>query len=183
MITPAEYIQLKAFARIDGAWLALVWLASFGCSIAGLMDPLLGMVSLALAVMSPFFVARRLRVYRDTVKQGVLSFKRGWAFALLVFFYGSVLLAVAQYVYFAFLDKGFMVQMLSQALASPQTAQIMAQSGMNELLSMSVQQMQSMRPIDISLQFLTTNIFLGVVLSLPIALVMRSSVEIINPEK
>lgn len=183
MITPAEYIQLKAFARIDGAWLALVWVASFGCSIAGLMDPLLTFVSLALAVMSPFFVAKRLRVYRDTVRRGVLSFKRGWAFALLVFFYGSVLLAVAQYVYFAFMDKGFMVKMLSDALSAPETAQMMAQSGMSDLFSTSVQQLQSMRPIDISLQFLTTNIFLGMLLSLPIALVMRSSVEIVNPEQ
>jgi len=183
MITPAEYIQLKAFARIDGAWLALVWLVSFGCSIAGLLDPLLGMVSLALALMSPFFVAKRLRAYRDKVRQGVLSFQRGWVFALLVFFYGSVLLALAQYVYFAFIDKGFMVKMIIEALNSPQTAQVMAQSGMSEVFNTSVQQLQSMRPIDISLQFLTTNIFLGMVLSLPIALVMRSSVEIVNPEK
>ena len=49
-MTPAEYIQLKAFARQDGALMALLWIGSFGCYIAGLGHPIYGMIAVMLAV-------------------------------------------------------------------------------------------------------------------------------------
>ena len=41
-MTPIEYVQLRAFARQDGALLSLLWIGSFACYIQGLTYPSLG---------------------------------------------------------------------------------------------------------------------------------------------
>lgn len=125
MITPSEYIQLKAFARQDGALLALLWTASFACYVIGLNSPGIGLVAAVLALVTPFFVSRRLRKFRDDCLDGVVSFRRGWAFAVLTFFYGSLLFAVVQFVYFAYLDHGSFLSGLTQMFAAPENAGIM----------------------------------------------------------
>jgi len=175
-MTPAEYVQLKAFARIDGLLLALLWVSSFACYIIGLSRPVWTMGALFLALVSPFFVARRLRLFRDVVRDGAISFRRAWAFVVLVFFYAGILFALFQYAYFAFMDKGYFLQSLQQMMSAPETIQIIQQYGMSDSLGESMAQLRSMRPIDLSLNVLTTNIILGILLGLPIAALMKHDV-------
>ena len=54
-MTPEEYVQLKAFARIDGALLFLLWIGSFALYIKGMENPILGTLSLILLFVSPFY--------------------------------------------------------------------------------------------------------------------------------
>ena len=172
-MTPAEYIQLKAFARVDGALLALLWTASFACYVVGMKNPLYGMVALLLIVATPFYVARRLRRFRDKDLQGVISLMRGWAFVILVFFYASILLALVQYVYFAFMDHGYLLSSLQDTLSSPEARQAVEQYGVTESLNETIQMMGEMRPIDYALNVLTVNITVGIILGLPVAALMR----------
>lgn len=168
-MTPAEYVQLKAFARIDGARLALLWVASFTCYIVGISNPLYGMVALVLMVITPFFVSRRLMKFRDEGLGGIISFGRGWGYSLYTFFYASILLALAQYVYFAYIDQGYLMQSFSQALTSAEARQMIEQYGMQQTIEESLEQFGQMRPIDYVLNILTVNIMIGAVLGLPIA--------------
>ena len=172
-LTPAEYIQLKAFARYDGLLLALLWTVAFVCYLVGLGQPLYGMVALLLMVASPFYVARRLRRFRDQDRNGVISLMRGWAFYILVFFYGAILLAVVQYVYFAFLDHGYVLSAVTTALSAPEAKTTLEQSGLADQLNLSLQQLQELRPIDFALNVLTVNITLGIILGLPFAVMMK----------
>ena len=103
-MTPEEFYQLKAFARQDGALLSLLWISSFACYILGIATPMLGTVALMLILASPFFAANRLRHFRDGAREGIISFRRGYAYTALVFFYAAILLAAATYIYFAFID-------------------------------------------------------------------------------
>ena len=91
-MTAPEYIQLKAYARQDGFFLALLWITSFIFYIIGLSNSLLAMASLIMAIVSPFFVASRLRNFRDVGREGFISFGRSYAYTIFVFFYGAVLL-------------------------------------------------------------------------------------------
>ena len=97
MMTPAEYIQLKAFARQDGALLALLLVAVFLLYIIGVSNQMLGLAAILLLFYVPFFVGKRLGKFRDYGREGLISFRRGYAYTILVFFYGGVLFAVAQY--------------------------------------------------------------------------------------
>lgn len=172
-MTPAEYVQLKAFARVDGLLLALLWSASFACYILGLSQPMLAMAALGMVVATPFVVGSRLRRFRDEARQGIISLKRGWAYAVLVFFYGGVLLALVQYVYLAYMDKGYLAMALGKLLSSPENQLALSQLGLGDQVAESMALMEQTRPIDFVLNMLTMNILAGIVLGLPIAAVMR----------
>lgn len=177
-MTAPEYVQLKAYARQDGFFLALLWIASFACYILGITNGLLGMVAMMLAVMTPFFVAGRLRRFRDEGREGVISFRRSYAYTVFVFFYGAVLLAVAQFLYFAYMDNGYLLSTFSKIVSSAEGKEMLQQYGMTQVAEDSLSEMASLRPIDYALNILTVNIMIGFVLGVPIGLVMyRRRVE------
>ena len=171
-MTALEYIQLKAYARQDGFFLALLWIASFVFYIMGLTNQMLGMAAIMLAVATPFFVAGRLRRFRDEGREGVISFRRGYAYTILVFFYGAVLLAVAQFLYFAYFDNGYLPSSFSKIVSSSEGQALLKEYGMTKMMNESLTEMSSVRPIDYALNILTVNIMVGFVLGVPIGLAM-----------
>ncbi len=176
-MTPPEYIQLKAFARQDGALLSLLFTASFAAYILGLASPFYSVLAVVLMVATPFFVAGRLRKFRDYGRDGFISLLRAWAFVILMFFYGGLLFAIVVYAYFAFVDNGFLVDTFTKMMDSPEARQAMTQMGLTAELSQSMEQIAGMRPIDVALNMLTTVIMTGVVLGLPIAALMRKEAK------
>ena len=172
-MTSLEYIQLKAFARQDGALLSLWWIGGFACYIQGMSHPTLGMVAVLIIVSSPFFVANRLRHFRDDVRDGVISFSRGYTYTVMTFFYGGVLLAAACYVYFAFIDQGFLVGKLSTVINSEEGRKVMELYGLGNQMNESMKELTSMRPIDYALNLLAVNISFGFFFGLPIAVLMQ----------
>ena len=167
---------MKAFARVDGALLAAIWVASFACYVAGISNPLYGILALVLMLATPFFVCRRLGKFRDEGRSGVISMKRGWAYSAYVFFYAAVLLALAQYVYFAYIDQGYLLMTLTKMVSSPEAKQALEQYGLQQTMNENLEMMSQMRPIDYAVNVLTVNIFIGIVLGLPIGAVMQRKV-------
>lgn len=175
MITPEEYVQFKAFARQDGALLALCWIASFAFYIYGTGSPMMMMLGLVAAICSPFFAANRLKRFRDKARGGIISFRRSWAYYALIFFYGGILFALAQYLYFAFLDKGFMMSQVMQVWSSTEGQQMLKTYGLTSTLRDSMDLMAKMKPIDYALNDLTLTITLGIVLGLPFGALNKRS--------
>lgn len=174
-MTPPEYIQLKAFARIDGALLSVIWTCSFACYIVGLTNQTASLAAIALALSSPFFVAYRLIAFRDTAREGIISFMRSWAYVILVFFYGSLIFALVVFAYFAYLDNGYFLYVIQQMINTPEIEQMLKQHQMEEMMGQLMADMSTMRPIDIAINLLTSNILLGIVVGVPIAAILRSS--------
>lgn len=81
MINVTSLIQVKAFARQDGFFLFLLWLASFGAFIA---NPVSTWGSL-LAMSTPFFVGWLLVRFRNYALDGAISFRRALAFCFYTF--------------------------------------------------------------------------------------------------
>ena len=176
-MTPEEYVQLKAFARQDGALLSLLWIGALFCYVKGLTNPLLGMMALVLIVVSPLYAASRLRHFRDYGREGVISFRRGYAYTVLTFFYAGLLLAAALYVYFAFIDQGFLLGKFTEMLHSEEGRQALQTYGMAEQMEAGLKELGQMRPIDYALNMLTINIMTGFLLGLPIAALMQRKVS------
>ena len=181
-MTPAEYIQLKAFARQDGALLALLWVVTFSLYIIGVSNQLLGMAAILLMIYTPFFVGERLGKYRDYGREGLISFRRGYAYTVFVFFYGGILFAIAQYLYFAYMDNGFLLSQFSKMVSSTEMQQVLKQYGMTQMVDESLQEMANTRPIDYALNMLTINISIGFIMGLPLGLIMQRSVKRVNSE-
>ena len=182
-MTPQEYIQLKAFARQDGAFLALLWIGSFVCYILGLTNPMLGLVAMLLICSTPFLAASRLRHYRDYGREGIISFARSYAYTVMIFFYAGVLLAIVIYLYFAFMDHGFLLSQFSRMISSEEMQQALKHYGMTQMVDETMQEMANTRPIDYALNMLTINISLGFIMGLPLGLIMQRSVKRVSSEK
>lgn len=182
-MTPAEYTQLRAFAGRDGFVLSLIWTGSFASYITGLTNPEWSMVGMFLAIVTPFFVAKRLRRFRDEVLDGIISFMRGWAYVIFVFFFAGLLLAMVQYAYFTFVDQGYFIQTFSNYIHTPEIEQLMKQYGITEQLNEEIRVLQSIRAIDLVLNCLTYNILVGVLLGAPIAAFMKSSVRRVDNQQ
>jgi len=168
-MTPEEYVQLKAFARQDGALLSLLWIGALLCYIQGLTNPLLSMAALVLVVASPFYAATRLRHFRDYARDGIISFGRGYAYTVLIFFYAGLLLAAAIYVYFAFIDEGYLFGKFTEMLNTAEGQQMLKMYGMAGEVNESLRELMSMRPIDYAVNMLTINIMTGFLVGVPIA--------------
>ncbi len=174
MITSESIIQLKAFARQDGALLSLVWLASFMCFVGQFTDPALGLLYELLAVGSLFFLGWRLRRFRDNALDGVISFRRAFAYCAFCFFYASLIFALAQYVYFAYLDHGTVFNGISQMLSLPQASAMMSVYGYSQQeIKEALSAFQGLRPIEISAFFFLSNLYIGAIISIVIALIMK----------
>lgn len=173
-----EYIQLKAFARIDGAVVGGLWILSFACFIGGYYNPLLSMVSLAVGIASIVIEVMRLRRFRDNVGGGVISFSRAWGYGMLTFFYASLLMAIAQFAYFQLLDGGFLIGHYIEMAGTPEFKTMMQAYGMTPAdVRAAIDMLAKLRPIDIAFQFMSINIIMGIIISLPVAAMVKSDIK------
>ena len=173
-MTTQEYIQLRAFARVDGTYVGILWIASFACYLGGLSSPMLGLLGGILAVASPFFAAKRLIKFRDDIRDGEISGRRSMLYYALMFFYASLLFALAQYLYFAFLDGGYLMREYTSMLSSPEMKQAMQAYGMTaDQLMEGLKEFANTSPIMTALNIMTMNITIGLICSLPVSLITR----------
>lgn len=172
MVKVSAFVQVKAFARQDGFFLFLLWLASFAAFV---VNPTSSWGSM-LAFVTPFFVGWMLVRFRNYALSGSISFRRAFAFSVYTFFYASLLFAVAQVVYFHYLDNGALMSMLLTSVNALEP--IYRANGMSvEELRRSMTLIGQLSPIEISFVFMMQNLFVGFVLSLPIAVFGRRSVS------
>lgn len=162
MINVAHLVQLKAFARQDALLLALLWAASFAC----IMMLNAGLIGNILALATPFLVGKRLAAFRTQALYGVISFRRAYAYSLYVFIYASLV----QYAYFQFLDNGAFAELITTTMK--QVAPVYEQNGVSkEEIKSSMDLITMITPVQWAFMFMMQNLFIGAIISLPIALI------------
>ena len=148
---------------------------SFACYICFLHTHVLGLVAMIFTLITPFFCYRLLRSFRDEGLGGVISFGRGWGYVVFLVFYASLLFAVAQFIYFAYIDKGFFMQSMREMMEAPEMVAAAKQMGFADGVSQTINMMASMRPIDLVLNILTSNLLIGCIMGVPIAAIAKRS--------
>lgn len=164
---------MKAFVRSDGLKSFFLWITAFACYIGRMNSGFLGVVSSLLTLYIPFYAARLLRRYRDDVAGGLLSFRRGWAYVVLMFFYAALLFAAAQFVFFQFIDNGSFMEQMTQTADDPEIAAMLKQYGGADIISEAAEMLRAMRPVDMALNILMGNVIIGCILAVPIAYLAR----------
>ena len=177
VIDTGKIKQTKAFARQDGAILGIVWIASFVCTMMA-AEPkyqMLGLLSNILIISTPFVVAKRLKYFRDIVREGHISFRHGLYYCIQTFFYATLLLTIVQYLWFRFMDTGmFMTQLQTNYQMIAQAYQLTAQEtkALFDAISM-------MKPIAWASMFMITDLVAGAILS-PILAAIFAKKKIAN---
>lgn len=176
MISPSEYIQLKAFARQDGFFIGLLWIFTFACFIGSMTEPGLQVGFIAGTIVSPFIIFYRLKHYRDKVIGGSISFKKAFVFLAYVIVDASIILAAATFIYFYFMDHGHFIAHLQRNLQMPEIQQSFAQAGMDaKTLNEQVQIFSNTRAIDIAFSMFFNTMLTGILLALVLSLIGRKT--------
>ncbi len=162
--------QVKAFARIDGVFMAVLWAASF---MAIIFDPQ-SVWGTMLAIATPFVAGARLKVFRDRALDGVISFRRGYAYLWYTFLYASLLFAAFQLVYFRFFDNGTFIGMLVGALQTIEAIYRQKNLSVRELQE-AVNTLRATSDVQLVFTFFTQNITFCAIMALPVAAIMRRS--------
>lgn len=113
--------------------------------------------------------------FRDGALEGVISFRRAFAFEVYVVFYAALLFAVIQYVYFQFVDGGRFFGVMQDSLSM--IAPLYEQQGVSvKELTQAFNLIAGMPVIELVFAFMMQTIFVGWVLGLVVALIFRRSV-------
>ena len=171
MTISEKYTRMQAFARIDGAKLGLLWIVSFALFTGYFKYPVCGTLWLLTLLFTPFYVAKLTYTYSDNSPGKHISYSHAFAHAFFTVFYASLLLAISQWFYFQYIDHGYIIEKYSSILTDTETVKQMEAIGYSKaMISNIIDQLRSLRPIDLSLQILWGNILAGLVMSFSTAL-------------
>ena len=167
----------REFSLEYGTILGIIWLITFFTCMNGMMGGgallmLFGMGFMGISALMPFYLAWRYKQHLkpgDRVPMGI-----AWLFSALMFFYASIIAGVGEYIYFQYIDKGRAMEYFMQFLSSPETEAQYKIIGASELLEQSkaaLAELANLTPLDLTLNIFANNLFIALLLSLPVAFV------------
>lgn len=166
-----NYLNARNYASQYGAIVGLCWIVSFLCYMGGLRTPFLGDIGMIMGISSIFVAGNIIRYYHN-MRQN-LNFRQAWWMALILYFCATILTALAQFIYFRYMDHGMLAQTYEQILTAPEyqnlLQNVLPQGADKEMIDSLISLFYSITPIQMTFQLLIYNIFLGLILSLPTA--------------
>ena len=165
--------NMQQYAMIFGTYMGIFWILKFALIPLGLTHPFLSLLFICLTICVPFMGYYYTRLYRDRVCGGVIPFMHAWSFNILMYMCAALLTAIAHYVYFQYIDEGYILNTCRETLET-----LMSTPGMevnSGQIKQALETMERLTPVDIMLNMLQTNVFFCVLLGIPTALlVMRN---------
>ena len=166
--------HMQRYAMLFGTYIGMYWILKFILFPIGLTVPFLALLFMGLTFCVPFMGYYYVRMYRNVACGGSISFLHAWVFTVFMYMFAALLTAVAHYIYFRFIDHGYIITACETVIDA------LAQSnapGMDEYIATYREALEAARlltPIDITMQLVSWNVFIGSILALPTSLfVMR----------
>ncbi len=173
-MTQDQPIHLQQTAMYFGTFMGLFWIIKFTFLPLGFTIPLLQFLFVLLTCFVPILGYLYTRKFRDRYSGGSITFSRAFAFTVLMYFFAALLAAVAHYIYFRFLDNGFLAESYIGQLEAMKPA---ATEELKESIDQFIEGfslISSLSPIQLTFQLISQNFMYGVLLALPTSLlVMR----------
>lgn len=148
------------------------WILKFILFPLGISVPFLFSIFIGLTLCVPFMAYYYVRMYRNMVCGGTISFLHAWIFTVFMYMFAALLTAVAHYIYIRFIDQGFILNSYETMLNSWEIT-YKAVPGIDayiEQLREGLSQVRSLTPIEITMQMMSMNVFVGSLLAIPTAL-------------
>ncbi len=152
---------------IFGTYMGVFWILKFTLVPLGMTSPFLLLLFICLTLCVPFMGYYYTKIYRDKVCGGTIGFLHAWVFDIFMYVCAALLTAVAHYVYFRFIDQGFMLDTLRQQ-SMQMTGNILMSP---EQMKTYIDTMVTLTPTDITLSMVSSNIYYCALLSIPTALI------------
>lgn len=164
---------LQKYAMHFGTFMGVYWVLKFILFPLGLLVPFLFFLYLGLTIGIPFMGYYYTKMYRDKVCGGFIDFGHAWMFTMTLFMFASILTSAAHFIYFRFIDNGHILNSYRNLIDSAMQLDVQGTEGYFTQIQESLDLFASLTPIDITLQLLSTNVFLAAIMSLLIALFVQ----------
>lgn len=142
--------------------MGLFWAFKYVFFILSLSYSFLSVVYWGLTFSVPFLLATLILHFR-VLEPDNISFSRDWMLGVLIYIFAALIVSLEHYVFYRYLAPP---NFISDSLKS--TVDLIATSRVTEDVKQTI---QSMSPIQMTLQGIYSNILYGVVFSIPVALV------------
>ena len=178
-------IYIQRYAMLFGAYLGVYWIIGSALFPLGFTIPFLLLLFIGFVIGGPFVGYYYAKNYRNRVCGGSISFSHAWVFTSLTYVFASLLAAAAHYIYFRFIDQGFLVDTYTRMvdeLFSQGGPTVTGMEIYKEQMEQACEQLSSLTPIEITMQLFSNNIFWGILLAIPTGLcVMKKKRTADNP--
>ena len=108
-MTQNQPISLQQTAMYFGTLMGLFWIIKFTFLPLGFTIPLLQLLFVLLTFFVPILGYLYARKFRNRYCGGSITFSRAFAFTVLMYLFAALLAAVAHYIYFRYIDNGFLI--------------------------------------------------------------------------
>ena len=169
-----------------GTLLGVYYIVKFCLFPLSFRSGLAGMLFIALTLLVPFVAWRMVKRFQMEKMPEGMPFVTAWTFALRIFFFASLLVAVAHYVYFAFLDGGALAQAYTDNLAQLRETSIegvtdqLTWQNQLDAFEKTFESVAALKPIQLVMELLVNNLFWGSIAALFIALFTKH-LKSLNP--
>lgn len=165
-----ENNNMQSQAMNFGTYMGIFWILKFGLFPLGMTTPFLSFVFLMLTIAVPVLGFHYARVYRDRYCGGGIGFGQAFVFTWMMYLFASLLTALAHYIYFAYIDNGFILNHCEAQIVSIEQSGLPDIEEMVKLLKESLANLKSLNAIDITMQLLSQNSFMAILIAIPTAL-------------
>lgn len=174
-----KIISSQSVAMELGLILGIFMIIKFCLYIIGFNQPFLQLVFIVCTLLMPYIAYRLMVLTSNKCYNGVLNFRKSFGLTFSMHLYASLIVAVAHYVYFHFLDHGKIIANYKEIVDMLSVAnQPATQEGVNQLKEV-LDVLGGMSAMEITMQLMSNNIFYALIISLPLALLVKKK-NIIN---
>lgn len=173
-------INLQRYSMHFGTLMGVYWIIKFALFPLGLTRSFLLLLFLVLTIAVPFIGYRYARLVRDKVYGGVMTFSQAFLFLIFMYMFASLLTAVGHYIYFNFIDNGYILNTYSALLESV-VFNDASTAGFDNYVNAVKEMLElagSMTPIETTMQLLSSNMLNCSILSLITALFVMKKKEV-----
>ncbi len=175
-------VSLHKYAMRLGTIMGVYWIVKFIFFPLGIRVPFLQFVFLAMTIAVPFLGYYFVKMFRNKVLGGFISFAQAWAFTVLLYAFAGILVAVAHYIYFQYIDNGFLLEVYNASVQEVKNLGVAGMEGYIEQLEHSLELISGLTPLQLTFQLFNMNLMSGVFLGIITALfVMRKNPDVNAP--
>ncbi|WP_291529527.1 DUF4199 domain-containing protein [Bacteroides sp. UBA939] len=165
---------LQRYAMLSGTYLGGFWILKFILFPLGVTVPFFIFLFIGLTLCVPFVAYYYVRAYRNHVCNGSIGFLHAWIFTVFMYMFAALLASVAHYIYFRFVDQGFILNAYENLLNTFTDKTLPDMDKYIDSLKESLNVLRSLSPIDITMQLISKNVFYGTLLAIPTALMIST---------
>ena len=172
----------SAGAMRQGLYFGLWWVAGFACVIGSFSSSLAALLAFFFFFAAPIAGGVLMARFQRDSGWGRRSVGQLYLYGVMLYFYASVWLAVAVYVYFAFIDDGFFFSSYLAYFERPEVEALLSSPGMQAQLEQMtggvglealVDELAATSPAVFAASAINSNLLAGLFLALPTAWVVR----------